>query len=89
MNYCPKCGCEVSENDEFCVSCGTSLVENKPLNNQTEEKTFLDDLPYVVLVIILLWLVLYILPLKMKVPWGDLFSDSQITCNKIAWEKLL
>lgn len=35
MSYCGKCGCKLSENDEFCGKCGTptKVVHMKKSNN--------------------------------------------------------
>lgn len=39
MNYCPKCGCQVYEDDNYCTNCGTALnlANNTSPNNEKQE----------------------------------------------------
>ena len=40
MNFCPKCGANITENDKFCPSCGAKLEEEKVVvEGEVKEET--------------------------------------------------
>jgi len=39
MPFCPKCGNEVMDTDEFCSKCGTELTLHSPTNQEMVSKT--------------------------------------------------
>lgn len=53
MNCCPKCGCKIFEDDNFCTSCGADLSEEMSLSTKTNEKSFLKDLPFIIIFVMI------------------------------------
>lgn len=53
MNYCPKCGCQVFEDDNFCTSCGADLSSENLSIPKANEKSFLQDLPFILVLLII------------------------------------
>jgi len=49
MNYCEKCGAEVSENSNFCNVCGTSLNKSSQLSSINTQQAHQNNHVYAVL----------------------------------------
>ena len=49
MNFCPKCGANITENDKFCPSCGAKLEEEKVIVEGEVKEETLDNEEYKVI----------------------------------------
>lgn len=53
MNCCPKCGCKVSEDDNFCINCGADLSSENLSMSKSKEKSLFQDLLFILVLLII------------------------------------